>query len=80
MLAAVTGGIASFLNGLNMIRLQVICSLFACLINLFLSIVLSKHYGVSGPIWGSVISIVIVYPVMFVLSIAVLDKKISLYL
>lgn len=79
-LSAVTGGIASFLNGLNMIRLQVVCSFFACLINLFLSIVLSKYYGVSGPIWGSVISVVIVYPVMFVLSIAILDKKISLHL
>lgn len=79
-LAAVTGGIASFLNGLNMIRLQVVCSLFACLINLFLSIVLSKYYGVSGPIWGSVISVVIVYPVMFILSIAILNKKICFHL
>jgi len=43
-------------NGMNIIRFQVICALLMAGGNLALSIVLTHLIGVSGVIWGSVIT------------------------
>jgi O-antigen/teichoic acid export membrane protein len=51
-----SGAMAMLFNGMNIIRFQVICALLMAGSNLALSIVLTRQFGVSGVIWGSVIA------------------------
>jgi hypothetical protein len=61
-LSALGGSTASLLNGLHELRIQTITATIACITNFGLSIVLAQKMGVSGPIWGSVLSLAITYP------------------
>jgi O-antigen/teichoic acid export membrane protein len=61
------GSIAMLLNGANVIRFQVVCAIGMAIGNLILSILLTREIGVSGVIWGSVISqsAFVLFPSMF---------------
>jgi len=48
---------ATILNGLGVIKFQVITSALMSIVNIILSLWLVQLVGVSGPIWGSVLSL-----------------------
>lgn len=52
----VSGPLAMFLNGIGFIRVQAICGVLMAVSNLGLSIYLTRHIGVSGVIYGSIVS------------------------
>jgi O-antigen/teichoic acid export membrane protein len=58
------------LNGLGQMRVQVVTSIAAALVNLALSILLVKHYGIIGAVLGTAISalLVLVFPLTIVMS------------
>jgi O-antigen/teichoic acid export membrane protein len=60
LLTVLGGNFAALMNGLGVIKFQAIASLLMALVNIFLSIQLVKIIGVSGVIWGSVISLSLV--------------------
>lgn len=59
VISSINGPLAVFLNGVNAMRFQAICAVAMVLANVALSIGLTERIGVSGVIWGSVISQVI---------------------
>jgi O-antigen/teichoic acid export membrane protein len=66
ILNAFGGNLATLLNGMHIVRFQVILAVLSAAFNIALSIVLVKSIGVSGPIWGSVIVLTIAYAVSIV--------------
>jgi O-antigen/teichoic acid export membrane protein len=56
ILNAIGFPISMFLNGASVIRFQVVIASLMAIVNLGLSIILTMHFGVSGPVWGSIIS------------------------
>jgi O-antigen/teichoic acid export membrane protein len=48
--------VAMFLNAARVVRIQVVAASAMAIVNLGLSIVLTKQYGLAGAILGSVIS------------------------
>lgn len=50
------GPFAMLLNGANIIGFQAVCSILMAIANVAISIILVQHIGVSGAVWGSVIS------------------------
>ena len=54
-----TGPLAMYLNGANVLGLQAACAIAMMTANLALSIALTRAIGISGPAWGSVISQVV---------------------
>ncbi len=56
--------VAAFLNGIGVVRMQLVASALMAATNLALSIVLARRIGVAGVVWGSVIaySLCIVVP------------------
>lgn len=52
----VNGPFAMLLNGANVIGFQAVCSILMAIANVTISIILVQHIGVSGAVWGSVIS------------------------
>ncbi|WP_167496427.1 lipopolysaccharide biosynthesis protein [Desulfopila sp. IMCC35006] len=54
------GNFAVILNGLGIIRFQVITSVTMAAINIIVSIWLVQLIGVSGAVWGSVLSLVLI--------------------
>ncbi|MDH5561922.1 MAG: hypothetical protein OEY59_13815, partial [Deltaproteobacteria bacterium] len=56
ILLGIAGPLSAFLNGANVIGFQTVIAVFAVIINIALSIFLVQKIGVSGPIYGSVIS------------------------
>jgi O-antigen/teichoic acid export membrane protein len=56
IMAGAGSAIANLLNGLHIVRLQVIVGFSMALVNLPLSILLCRAIGVAGAIWGTVIS------------------------
>nr|WP_235908989.1 oligosaccharide flippase family protein [Roseiconus nitratireducens] len=67
---------AMLLNGLHVIRLQVICSTAMAILNVFLSIWLTRSLGAPGVVIGSIVSytIVIVVPYLWLLP-GLMDSK-----
>ena len=57
-LQAVGGVLAMLMNGLQVIRLQLVLSFLMTAVNLVLSLLLVQWIGVSGVIWGSIIAYV----------------------
>lgn len=57
LLTAITGPIASFMNGASIIRFQIVTALLMAAVNLILSIVLVRNIGVAGAALGSIISV-----------------------
>jgi len=56
MLNSLNGPIAMLLNGANVVRFQVVCSVAMAIMNLGLSIWLTKSIGIAGPMLGTIIS------------------------
>ena len=48
--------IAMLVNGVNLIRFLAVCGTFMAISNLILSIFLTERIGLSGVVWGSIIS------------------------
>ena len=48
------------LNGIGQFRVQVICGLLMAAVNLGLSILFVKHYGIVGAVLGTVIALLVV--------------------
>jgi O-antigen/teichoic acid export membrane protein len=59
LLGCVTGPIAMYLNGANVLGFQVACAITMMVANLGLSITLTRAIGLSGPAWGSAIAQVV---------------------
>ncbi len=54
------GNFAALLNGMGVIRFQVITGVSMAVVNILLSVWLVQKIGVSGVIWGSVLSLVLI--------------------
>lgn len=57
ILTIIGGNFSSLLNGLNIIKFQVLTSVAMAIANVVLSVILVQRIGVSGVVWGSVISL-----------------------
>lgn len=55
-LGSISGALGIFLNGAGFIRVQAICSVLMATVNVALSVFLTRHIGVPGVIYGTVIS------------------------
>ena len=60
LLTILGGNFASLMNGLGIIKFQVVASFLMAIANIIISIFLVQTIGVSGAIWGSVISLTLV--------------------
>jgi O-antigen/teichoic acid export membrane protein len=60
MMNSFNGAIAVFLNGANAMRFQAVIGAIMACVNLALSIALTRILGISGVIWGSIISTALV--------------------
>jgi O-antigen/teichoic acid export membrane protein len=58
LLTVLGGNFSTLLNGLQVVKFQVITSVIMALVNIVLSIYLVKKLGISGPILASLISLV----------------------
>lgn len=69
LLTILTGAFASLMNGLHIVKFQVVTSVSMAIANISLSILLVEQYGVVGAIAGSILSVLvcIVVPTMFYL-------------
>jgi len=56
VLNSVTSSLTMFLNGAGFIRVQAICCTLMAISNLVISIYLTKHIGIAGVVYGTVIS------------------------
>lgn len=56
MLNSLAGPFAVLLNGANVVRFQVVCSVLMAATNLPISIYLAHKIGVSGVVWGTVLA------------------------
>jgi len=75
-LSAIGGGCASLLNGLHFMRLQIYLGIISTTINILISIYLVEKIGVSGPVFGSVISLAVIYPVMIYVTYRKINSNI----
>jgi O-antigen/teichoic acid export membrane protein len=64
---SLSGPIAMFLNGANVIKFQIVCAILMAVMNLAASIFLVQRIGVAGPVYGSAIawSLFSLLPAMF---------------
>lgn len=69
VVGAVSGSLGAFLNGAGILRFQVICAVLMMVANVVFSIALTRRLGLSGVVWGSVLSqlIFILIPMWFYL-------------
>jgi len=67
VISSAGSAMAMFLNGAGKVRFQVVTATTMAVANLLLSIFLTRLIGVSGPIWGSVISyaVILLVPTFF---------------
>ena len=56
------------MNALNLLRLRLSMLLLAFAINIPLSIYLATTIGVAGPVWGTVVSVVMTLPITIILN------------
>jgi len=56
ILTAPGGSISSFLNGAGILRFQAVAAMLMMVANIICSIYLTKTVGISGVVWGSIIS------------------------
>ena len=80
VISSVGNAFAMFLNGMGMIRIQVILAIIMAVTNLALSILLTFRIGVAGPVWGSVITytVVVLIPItlyLFFFKLEGLEEK-----
>jgi O-antigen/teichoic acid export membrane protein len=55
-MGAINGSIASFLNGAGILRFQAVTAILMMVANVVFSVLLTRVLGVSGVVWGSVLS------------------------
>ncbi|WP_318461224.1 lipopolysaccharide biosynthesis protein [Photobacterium leiognathi] len=72
--SAVIGATSCLLNGIHYLKAQIIVAIITTILNIILSITLTKSIGLSGPIWGSFISILLVYPFLIIYSLKLINK------
>ena len=66
LMVCLNGPMAMLLNGANILGIRALFSIIGALVNLVISIYLVGQIGISGPIWGTVISqLFISWPVSF---------------
>jgi O-antigen/teichoic acid export membrane protein len=56
LLSSIGSALATFLNALHIVKLQLIASLSMAALNIVTSVALARRVGVSGLIWGTVIA------------------------
>jgi O-antigen/teichoic acid export membrane protein len=56
VVSAVSVAVANFLNGAGVLRFQALCAVLMMVANVVLSIIITRAVGISGVVWGSVIS------------------------
>lgn len=78
VLTAFGGNISTLLNGVGRMRYQVWMTLLFSLVNVVLSIVLVRLVGISGPLWGSIISLSIYYGISLIYIRGIFRGKNSL--
>ena len=68
VLSGISTAVATFFNGTGVLKIQVPVAIAMGLTNLVLSIVLVQHIGVAGPMWGTIVSQVVVgmVPAVFI--------------
>jgi O-antigen/teichoic acid export membrane protein len=76
-LSGLSGAVASLLNGLHALKIQIYSATVAMLLNIVISIELTKLVGVSGPIWGTGISQMVTYPFVIVFTLKYLRARVS---
>lgn len=62
---AIGGSFAALLNGMHIVRFQVFLAVFFMVINICVSVFLTKNIGISGPIFGSVFALTFQYGIIF---------------
>jgi O-antigen/teichoic acid export membrane protein len=67
ILLNVSNSFAMFLNGVSIIRLQVVIALLMMCCNIVLSVLLTRQIGVSGVVWGSVIPQILIVVVPYLI-------------
>lgn len=75
ILTILGGNFAALLNGLGIIKFQIIASLLMAIMNIALSIFLVQKIGISGVVWGSVLSISLFLYIPTIIYLRVLFKK-----
>jgi O-antigen/teichoic acid export membrane protein len=75
VLTAFGGNISTLLNGVGRMRYQVWMTLFFSLVNVALSIGLVQFVGISGPLWGSIISLSAYYGISLVYIRGIFREK-----
>jgi len=60
--SAIGGATASFLNGLHIMKQQAFLAILSTVINFLLSIFLVKKIGIYGPIIGTIVAQLVIYP------------------
>lgn len=70
-----SGATASLMNGLNILRWQIFFAGLALVINLAASVMLVEQIGVAGPILGTLISMVLVQPLMIAKSLREIRRR-----
>lgn len=61
---AIGGSLATLLNGMNVLKFQIVVSFLSALVNFVISVKLAQLVGISGPVWGSLITSLIFYSYM----------------
>jgi O-antigen/teichoic acid export membrane protein len=56
VVSAVSSAVAMFLNGISVVRFQVILSLIGASINILISVYLTRRVGIPGVVLGSIVS------------------------
>lgn len=56
---SLSGPVAMLLNGLTVVRFQVVAAISMAIVNVGLSIALSHAYGIPGVLWGSAIALTV---------------------
>jgi O-antigen/teichoic acid export membrane protein len=74
---AISAPLATFFNGTGAVKFEVILAVLAAPTNLLFSVFLTRHIGVPGPIWGSVISHTVVVLVPCALFVPRLMRSLS---
>lgn len=69
LLSSVGAALATFLNAVHVVRMQLTASLIMAVVNIVVSVLLARHVGVAGLIWGTVCAfstcILVPYAVVF---------------
>src|SRR5207302_9361979 len=75
-MGSVGAAISMLLNAAHVVRLQVLAAITMASTNLVLSIVLAQHIGVSGVMWGTVVSYAVCVLVPYAIVVPKLLERI----